>query len=266
MWVAETDLEAASDRWKIGDVKGTAQEVVRVSAHAMAQADDVYAFVVATANLTLGRIAAAKELCGHVGDLGYRRECLLRMAYVGGDRNLAKELLSQLRTTRPPDKFLVADVGEALWFGEIATAKQWAQQAQPPFPELDGLILLAEGHPKEAIEKIQRQEEMDKHPPKFQDIVYGDLWVRWAWASALEGQGKIEEAIARLEPYTRPSTVSLLFGWSWPQCRVKLAELYRKAGREDDAVKTEDELRLYLSEADPDHPVASRLRPMHASR
>ena len=256
--VANLDLETASDRWRNADVNGAAQEVVRVSAHAMAQANDGYAFHLAMANNTLGRVGAAKELCGHMGDLGLRRQCLLRVAYVGGDRDLAKELLSQLRTTRPPDEFLFVDVVVALWSGEIATAKQWAQLLRPTRPEVDGLILRAEGHPKEATDKLSNITS--------EVVNFYTLCIRLALASALETQGKIEEAIAKLEADTRPSLVDLRFGWPWLQCRVKLAELYRKAGREKDALRTEDELRLYLSEADPDHPVASRLRALHASR
>ena len=41
--------------------------------------------------------------------------------------------------------------------------------------------------------------------------------------------------------------------------RMKLAELYRKTGRVSQAEKVEDELRRYLSAADPDHPLLAQL-------
>jgi len=45
---------------------------------------------------------------------------------------------------------------------------------------------------------------------------------------------------------------------------MKLAELYRKDGQPEEAAKVEDEIRHYLSEADANHPVLSRLRGLMA--
>ena len=81
------------------------------------------------------------------------------------------------------------------------------------------------------------------------------MWLKLALSTALEREGKIDDAIAQLAEDTRPTVVAFYSGWPWQQCRVKLAELYRKAGRLADAAKVEDEIRLYLSEGDADHPV-----------
>jgi DNA-binding winged helix-turn-helix (wHTH) protein/tetratricopeptide (TPR) repeat protein len=251
--VARLDLENAADRWRSGDVKGAAQEVARVSAHAMIQTDDKYTGLLAFANLTLGRFAAAKNLCGHVDDFRWRQECFLRTAYVSGDLKMCKELLSQLRFTKPPDLVVYADMMIALRSGEIAIAKKWEQEDGRKWDDLDGQILLAEGHPKEAIEKVSAG--------LSGSTGYGLKFPLVDWADAMGQLGKIEEAIVRLDMATRPADVNLMVDWMWTDCRVKLAELYRKAGREQDAVKTENEMRLYLSEADSDHPVLARLRP-----
>jgi hypothetical protein len=45
----------------------------------------------------------------------------------------------------------------------------------------------------------------------------------------------------------------------WPQCQLKLAELYRKAGRPDAAGRVEESIRHFLSAADRDHPVLVQL-------
>ncbi len=249
---ARLDLENATDRWRTGDIKGAAQEVARVSAHAMIQTDDKYTSMLAYANLTLGRFTAAKNLCGHVDDFRWRQECSLRTAYVSGDLKMCKELLSQLRFTKPPDLVVYADMMIALRSGEIAIAKKWEQEDDNRWQPLDGQILLAEGHPKDAIDKIS--------PGLSDSNGYALKFALVDWASAMAQQGKIEEAIVRLDAATRPGEANLMFDWNWTDCRVKLAELYRKAGREPDAVRTENEMRLYLSEADSGHPVLARLR------
>ena len=84
-------------------------------------------------------------------------------------------------------------------------------------------------------------------------------------ARALERQGKIVEAIVELEQ-TPPSAITDLTLPAWPQCRAKLAELYRWAGRLDDATRVEDELRHYLSESDPDFPLPAQLNKTAAAR
>jgi tetratricopeptide (TPR) repeat protein len=246
------DLGNASDRWSRGDVKGAAKEVARVSAHAMIQTEDEYTLLVAFASLTLGRFAAATSLCGHVGDSRSRHECFLRTAYLSGNQDMCRDLFSQIRSKPPPPIVLYSDVILAVRLGEIAIAKKWVREYGLTPGNLDGEILLAEGHPEQALEKI------DKSPAEG-DGGYPLFFSRLVWARALEQQGKIEEAIVRLEEDTRPSRAKLPNGWNWPECRVKLAELYRKAGREQDAVRTENEIRLYLSEADPDHPILVRL-------
>lgn len=43
-------------------------------------------------------------------------------------------------------------------------------------------------------------------------------------------------------------------GLIWLQVEARLAELYRRAERPEDAKRLEDELRILLSAADPDHP------------
>jgi len=60
--------------------------------------------------------------------------------------------------------------------------------------------------------------------------------------------------------------VAIDTAWPWPQCRMKLAELYRKDGQPEEAAKVEDEIRHYLSEADANHPVLSRLRGLIAGQ
>ena len=121
---------------------------------------------------------------------------------------------------------------------------------------LTGLIILKQGHPQEAIAEL-RKSSLTTHP---EGAWWGLLFQHLALAAALEQEGKIDEAILELQKGTGPGGVDFVTGWAWPQCRLKLAELYRKAGHPEEAMHVEDEMRHYLSVADPDHPVLMRLK------
>ncbi len=46
--------------------------------------------------------------------------------------------------------------------------------------------------------------------------------------------------------------------WPWQQCRTKVADLYRKTGRPEDAARIDAEAQRYLAEADGDYPLRAR--------
>lgn len=150
---ASLDLEAAADQWLKGDVDDAAQGVARVSTLALAQSDDYYTMILSSANLVLGRIRAARELCGHVGDPDVSRACLLRVAYVSADTASAREQLSGLQVSPRTAPLELIAIGAALWLGDIATAKRWWGADY----NTNGFFLLAQGHPREAIELFRRE-------------------------------------------------------------------------------------------------------------
>jgi serine/threonine protein kinase/predicted Zn-dependent protease len=83
-------------------------------------------------------------------------------------------------------------------------------------------------------------------------------------AAALEHQGKVSEAIRFLEEASRNRAgfygyEFCTWGMFWIRFQDRLAGLYRKAGRHEEARTTEDELLRYLAFADPDHPVRLRI-------
>jgi hypothetical protein len=246
------DLEVATDRWFGGDVKTAAQEVTRVSRIAQTHRDAQYKRQVVGASLALGRLAEAKALCDTVVDPIVRTECLLRVAYAGGNRELGRGLLSQLRSSGPSPGNAVMDLQMFARFGETTIPKRFFEGVLEP--NTKGWLLLAEGHFAEAAKQLQAQ-SLTRFSYPFN---------RFPLAIALERLGKPEEAIAGLEEEDLPHR-DLCLNWTWPQCRAKLAELYRKVGRIDDAVKVENQLRHYLSEADPDYPILAQLRAIEAA-
>jgi tetratricopeptide (TPR) repeat protein len=259
IFAANLELETATDRWWAGDVKGAGTEVARLSARAAGK-NDVYLMRLAQANEVLGRVRAARDVCGHLRDATYRNECLLRVAYVSDDRAMAEKLFNDLRIAFPDPAARDTDSWIAAWFDQTALARKWVDETplggyRYPVRNVEALLHLKEGHPDRAILKVR---ELTLDSPFGHS--YGRLWSRMVEAAALEQQGKAEAALTLLEKETKPADADFHTGFPWPKARLQLADLYRKAGRAADAVRVEDEIRQFLSEADADHPVLARLR------
>jgi tetratricopeptide (TPR) repeat protein len=201
-------------------------------------------------------VGDAREVCDSIAESIHVIGCLLQVAYVADNAELGKEQLSKLRSRGPAQPGTYGAPGLLIFarFGQTAIARQWFDLDPRPDPSLKGWLLLTES----------RFAEASKHLEGIPVNRYGYLLYRFPLAIALERQGKFKEAIARLEEVDLPHT-QLCFNAMWPKCRAKLAELYRKVGRIDDAVKVENQLRHYLSEADADFPILAQLRAAEAA-
>jgi len=242
------DLGVSTEQWFTGDVTGAARELSRVSAAARTRGGDFYKRRIVLANLALGRLTQAKELCEFITEPRARIGCLLSVAYIGENPELGREQLSKLLRSGP-SPLHAHEVSMFARFGQTAAARQWCNLAPPIFPDVNDWLLLAEGRFAEAEKHLKTQTVY-----RYWYLLYG-----FPLAIALEKQGKLREAIDKLDEVDLPHG-NLCFNAMWPQYRAKLAELYRKVGRIDDAVKVENQLRHYLSEADPDFPVLAQLR------
>ena len=82
-------------------------------------------------------------------------------------------------------------------------------------------------------------------------------------AVSRRGIGDLPGAIRELERVSQGRTLAVTGdGWqvgSWLRCRVRLAELYREAGRQTEADQVFNEVRTLLAVADADHPLRPRL-------
>ncbi len=245
------DLQIGRDQWYVGDVKGSSAEVSRVSSLVRARAEDRYTLPVVHANLTLGKIRDARTLCGQVNDLRIRSECFLEVAAAAGDRRTGRE---QLEFLESGPGLLGRNPLFAEAFGETAIARRWSKSSGTP-DLLHALFLIEERHPREALDVLRQTVTVGTGAagPTMVSLRY-----KLALATALEEVGKVWEAIAELRDETRPAIVDLALGWNWPQCRWKLAELYREAGMPGEAALVEQEIHHYLSAADPDHPMLAR--------
>src|SRR5262249_12959569 len=139
---------------------------------------------------------------------------------------------------------VMGDLVLATWFRHVEVVTNWPGSLDPL---TRSLIFVVQHHPERALKLQNTQPRQDLKPL---------TWPASKWfhvtASALEQKGKLEEAIAQLRDNTSPAFIDFVQNWCWAECRRKLVELCRKAGRPQDAAKVEDELRTYLSAGDRD--------------
>ena len=261
---AGPDLDAATERWRSGDARGAARDIDRLTEVALKRGGPRYQRAVVEAQLALGRLRAAEEMC-RMGAMSIEqpgapsRDCLTRLAHMRDDRQQGMELLRS--STEKATKFG--------WFTNIFLSAVWLKEGSiterlapmlPASPMTEGLLLLARDQSREAAERLGQVEYVYDAPVRQSAGTPGTvLWYRLGLASALEREERLEEAIAALEPHTRPGAAHLSDAWPWPQAREKVAELYRKAGRIADAARVEEELRQRLAAADADFPQRLRL-------
>ncbi len=83
-------------------------------------------------------------------------------------------------------------------------------------------------------------------------------------AQVYQQQGDFDRALQVLEAASREKTATYAWpapvGLFWMRTQVRLAQLYRQVGREEDARKIEDELLKLLAYADPDYPLLVQLK------
>jgi len=265
-YLEELDTATVADSWWRGDIQGAGRELDRITGIYLASPPVAAAtgMFLMGPNLTLGKIAAARRVCARL-EPAVRSECLLRAAAVEGDPASIKALVAEVRTYGPTPSGLLGDEAVALWFGETEAAREWLAIGRPnPGVAIGGgHLLLADGHPAEAAATLSRLIQPIRPAGAGS---WPHLWSRMALAAALERQGKFREGIAQLERDTRPRNIYLNNGYLWPLCRMELAEIYRKAGRPDDAARVEKEMRFYLSEGDPHQPLLARLQSARAAR
>jgi hypothetical protein len=71
---------------------------------------DRYKISISEADLTLGRLSAAKAICALIAKPDSRHQCFLRVAFSVGDRQLGRQHLDQLRAA-PAQVVSPVDIG-----------------------------------------------------------------------------------------------------------------------------------------------------------
>ena len=111
-----------------------------------------------------------------------------------------------------------------------------------------GTLAFARGDSQEAIPQLEESTAIFRDT--FNQAHF--LFISETLARAWQAQGTLPQAILVLEDATRERGRMMPFIENWMRARLYLAELYHQAGREQEALEVETELRHYCLHADPD--------------
>jgi hypothetical protein len=234
------------------------------------RAQNQWAWHVANAYQGLGRFDQAEELSPRLvtraengvmtpdRQQSVRSLALLRLR--AGDPDGARQLLDGPRSFESLSRashtlVRLRELDKAEW----VVSERKRRQVGPPWFLLavdEGALRVAQGRYTEGLKMLEPLTS-----GFFHEIV--SVWARESSGAAHRASGQLEEAIRVLVPVGALRTeVVGNYAWSvddWLRCRVLLVEVYRQAGRPDDAAKVEAEVRRLLAVADPGHPLVARL-------
>jgi DNA-binding winged helix-turn-helix (wHTH) protein len=250
------------DAWRAGDVAGAARALARFHARANNSRDW---WDLAKADLLLGRLREAEHACRLIAEnvpKWLRYDCLTRVALEHNDLAAARKHFDAMLAVIPQHIAEPSEYGSIAAVmmaraGLIAEAQQFAKRLKPDAGDtVKAALLLDRGRTSDAIELLQRAwpPPQQMSMPRTGRYLGIDLL-----ASALARAGRLDKATDVLQLYD-VSSVKLMENFPWLHCRWQLAQLLRRRGRTDEAVRVEEELRHYLSQADEDHPLLQQLR------
>ena len=267
-----TALYSARKAWVGGDPGPLLEESDRLRRTMDLQtgpAHEHFLTALGAAYMALGRFRSAWELQNSYNDPAER---YLSLAFNGYARDDQFELKRQLMNASPFDASVWPDLAIPLLarVGAISEAQRLLSSLEAPsntyyaqgprrsatLRSFEGELSLARGDSAKAIRLLQ-----DNLSSK--ESGYTFLWGSEDLARAWELKGNLSQAIRVLENVSKDRTriaMSVAGSFIWVHLEGHLAQLYRKAGRDEDADRTEAELRRLLTYADPDDPLLVRLK------
>jgi tetratricopeptide (TPR) repeat protein len=253
---AELQLLSATEHLERGELAQSLSEVDRIAgtlANYTPSAKTFLAGSVGDHYLALGRLRQDEELSRSL-PADYRHLALAHLAEVRGDaramRQHLHEQLSAADFSHGP-----ATAARLARAGMLSESEQLiSRMTARGFPKYQvdyarGELALARGQVPKAIRLLQAS--FDSTREKRRDAYA--LMTSETLARALEAQGDLTGAAQVLKLGTE-YVIPINFAYV-AQNRYQLLQLYRKLGRDQEARKTEAEIRAMLAVADADHPV-----------
>jgi serine/threonine protein kinase len=238
-----------------GDLETSLKETDRLAQIADSRSGrerDAYLVMTVLGYLRLGKLKAAEELAEKTStEEPLRALNLARVAFARNDEiALKRHLLAYFKQARDRVPFLarVGLISEAR-----EQVRRW-QGVEGVRQVMEGEIALAQGQRERAVSLLETGVNSLR--------TEGYFALGWdSLADAYEQAGDSVNLLRVLEQWTREigSTDSLRLP-DGPKMKFRLAQLYRKMGRVEDANKIETELFSLLRYADPDHPILVQLR------
>lgn len=262
-WAIWFELSSAMDDWQLGEVTQVLSEVNRVAQTIDTRPKELrehFASKLGDAYLTLGKLKLAEQVDQNMpdklGSVALARRDMVALRAWGAKRRTAVGLpvlaifLARAGLVSQAQKELSA-MEKQIQKELTATEKKEMDEIDRGFVKVvQGELALAQGHRAAAIPLLR--EAIGQIPAYIPSHLLGVE----SLAGALEQNGEFPQAIQVLEESSRQKGLAgLSAGWLWMRNQFRLAQLYRKAGREDEARKIEDELLKLLAYADSDYPM-----------
>ena len=259
--VAWVQLFAVHDLWVRGELESAVSEIDRAAQTFVSQeGPEREAFIRNIGNwyLTFGQLSKAEEFFAKLPDTDEERNIYLaEVAHDTGDKRKFKNYLSRLKGL--PKALLLARGG---FTGEsLKLLSEWKRSAGAIIESdrifmrvVEGEIALSLGRRTEAISLLEEAvpaTRWNSSATFFTESV--------SLAEALERQGDLQKAVEVFERASRQKGIAYensgSTGRYWLKLQSRLAQLYRKLGRDPEAEKVEAELSKILAYADKEHPI-----------
>jgi DNA-binding winged helix-turn-helix (wHTH) protein/tetratricopeptide (TPR) repeat protein len=263
-------LFPATQCWQRGNVQEAAKELSQVAQEVSSlstKTRDTYMENLGLSYLALGKLKSAEGLFGNLSDPDDRNFDLALAGLARDDRESLRKYSGMLggggdllNTPMPP--ILMARAGLLSEAQEAISRRErsgdWMTDALSggAVKVMKGELALAQGHGSKAIGLLEEGLQVINQPGTFAFFLAVE-----ALARVREAEGNLPEAIGTLEKASaeRPR-VQILHGFAWIRIQWRLAQLYRKVGRLQDAQRIEAELRELLANADADFPMLVQLK------
>ncbi|HKT33609.1 MAG TPA: tetratricopeptide repeat protein [Nitrospira sp.] len=254
-WV---QLFPAEQAWLRDDIPRSKAELMRVEQLHPWRDETMSPLVLGAFHMALGELKEADRYFEGVPDPYWRDASLAELAFVQGNAPALREHMQRFRKPGTQIRILLI-IDWLARTGYVTDARILNKDLQDP--ALDGEIALAEGHRARGISEIEKvvgDTRLNRHPVEF--LAAETL------ADAYERENDLKSAVRLLERMS-PDRAKVCGpsngvggGIYWMRTQLKLAQLYREAGRMQDAERVEDELGKLLAYADPDFPMLVELK------
>jgi tetratricopeptide (TPR) repeat protein len=256
----------AWEYWVHGNMQKALEEVDRVAESVgdrRGQEREGFAFLVGLHYLPLGRFKQAQEMFDYIRDTSALQWCPALAAFLRDDSEALNDHLrrftSEPRPSFPIPLLLLIRAGFLSEADEMTRAIEKSPWRRT-FPALRGELSFARGQSVEAIPLLEEGIRKIRQP--LEGITF--FFASESLASAHERQGQLDKALRVLEQASQiKNELGVVLGPTaeslWMRNQWRLAQVYRKLGREEDAQPIEAELLKRLAYADSDHPILQAL-------
>jgi DNA-binding winged helix-turn-helix (wHTH) protein/predicted Zn-dependent protease len=266
--VAWIQLFPVHDLWVRGDTESALNELDRWAQTVdsrQGRERDAFAKNIGSCYLAFGKLRAAEELFRKLPEKdGGRDSFRAEVAYITGDIANFRKLLRKHNKPNPLKAALLAHVGLTDEAQKLLSKTKKLPGSRSELIQIliriaEGEIALSRGRTSEAISLLQ-----DAVPAVRWNSSSAFFMESESLADALERQGDLQKAAQVLERASQQKAIAYenegSTGHYWLRVQGRLAQLYRKLGRFEEAENAEAEHSKMLAYADHAHPMPLQMQ------